>query len=356
MLLRSCFNVNYVLLCISPPWIKLSCHFTFRTEVGGPIPVGDAAMSQRRVSVKELGQVGCQGWLYRKKESKGFLGTKWKKYWFVLKKTSLYWYTCQIKAEGYINISDFTVNQATDAMKASHPQVVTLYFATESLKEINKWLSKLSTAAPATLNELSEKNTGGCHWRQSAPFYSEQLTKNSVNGCVSLPRSTSSPCHSTVPVSAPTSIMTPESIESNWLDVPSPERAVGQGPPLRLEEEDGSGAEAQGGKEGTSDEMEALSINLKQARLSPTGELKRDVRGNDKINEKLHLVRTLNSTLKNKCWQIPCSLHRVIFSGGLATCCYCRRSITTRKDHQMNDEMRLSGQNDGGVVSTDTAT
>lgn len=50
-------------------------------------------MSRRRISVKELGQPDHQGWLYRKKESKGFLGIKWKKYWFVLKKTSLYWYT-----------------------------------------------------------------------------------------------------------------------------------------------------------------------------------------------------------------------------------------------------------------------
>lgn len=53
-------------------------------------------MSRRRISVKELGHPDHQGWLYRKKESKGFLGIKWKKYWFVLKKTSLYWYTNQL--------------------------------------------------------------------------------------------------------------------------------------------------------------------------------------------------------------------------------------------------------------------
>ena len=53
-------------------------------------------MSRRRISVKELGQPDHQGWLYRKKEGKGFLGLKWKKYWFVLKKTSLYWYSSQL--------------------------------------------------------------------------------------------------------------------------------------------------------------------------------------------------------------------------------------------------------------------
>lgn len=53
-------------------------------------------MSRRRVSVKELGQPDHQGWLYRKKETKGFLGIKWRKYWFVLKRTALYWYTNQL--------------------------------------------------------------------------------------------------------------------------------------------------------------------------------------------------------------------------------------------------------------------
>lgn len=53
-------------------------------------------MSRRRVSVKDLDPVDHQGWLYRKNEGKAFLGIKWRKYWFVLKKTSLYWYTNQL--------------------------------------------------------------------------------------------------------------------------------------------------------------------------------------------------------------------------------------------------------------------
>ena len=58
--------------------------------------LGNGTMSRRRISVKELGPSDHQGWLYRKKESKGFLGMKWKKYWFVLKKTALYWYNNQL--------------------------------------------------------------------------------------------------------------------------------------------------------------------------------------------------------------------------------------------------------------------
>lgn len=63
------------------------------------------------------------------------------------------------------------------------------------------------------------------------------------------------------------------------------------------------------GEESTSDEMEKLYIDLKRASLFPTGERrpssKREFRAsfikrckNHRINEKLHLARALNSTLK----------------------------------------------------------
>ncbi|XP_036406061.1 interactor protein for cytohesin exchange factors 1 [Megalops cyprinoides] len=66
-----------------------------------------------------------------------------------------------------------------------------------------------------------------------------------------------------------------------------------------------------GCQEAASDEMEKLYIHLKEASLSPTGErkpsTKREFRSsfikrckNQNINEKLHLMRTLNSTLKAK--------------------------------------------------------
>lgn len=65
---------------------------------------GNGTMSRRRISVKELGQPDHQGWLYRKKETKGFLGMKWKKYWFVLKKTSFYWYNNQQVSKEGLNV------------------------------------------------------------------------------------------------------------------------------------------------------------------------------------------------------------------------------------------------------------
>lgn len=57
---------------------------------------GFFSMSRRRISCKDLGHADCQGWLYKKKEKGTFLGNKWKKFWVVLKGSSLYWYSNQL--------------------------------------------------------------------------------------------------------------------------------------------------------------------------------------------------------------------------------------------------------------------
>lgn len=53
---------------------------------------GLASLSRRRVSCKALGRGDCEGWLWRKRDAKGYFSQKWKKYWFVLKDNCLYWY------------------------------------------------------------------------------------------------------------------------------------------------------------------------------------------------------------------------------------------------------------------------
>ncbi|XP_075453048.1 interactor protein for cytohesin exchange factors 1 isoform X2 [Ascaphus truei] len=110
-------------------------------------------MSRRRISCKDLGNADCQGWMYKKKEKGAFLGNKWKKYWSVLKGSCLYWYTNQMaeKAEGFINLPDFIVNPAIEckkkhAIKISHPQIKSFYFAAGNGEEMNKWLNKLGLA------------------------------------------------------------------------------------------------------------------------------------------------------------------------------------------------------------------
>ncbi|XP_010772356.1 interactor protein for cytohesin exchange factors 1, partial [Notothenia coriiceps] len=102
-------------------------------------------MSRRRVSVRDLGLTDCQGWLLRRKEARSFLGARWKRYWFVLKKSSLYWYSNKMaeKAEGFICLPGFTIQKAQQCKKkhsitASHPLVVTIFIAAESFTDMNK--------------------------------------------------------------------------------------------------------------------------------------------------------------------------------------------------------------------------
>ncbi|XP_071323773.1 interactor protein for cytohesin exchange factors 1-like [Trachinotus anak] len=254
-------------------------------------------MSRRRVSVKDLGVVDCQGWLHRRKEGRSFLGSKWKKYWFVLKKSSLYWYTDKMaeKAEGFINVSGFTIEQATQSRKkhaitATHPLVVTIVIAAESFIEMNKWISKLSEAAEPCekvdteecYSEGSEQDGDECVSTCSQD--SEQETADSENG--DAPQPVSESC--TSPVHSET------------------DRAGGAASfPLIHVEDEGEDQEVQ---EKSPDEMESLYQHLKAASLSPMGRSsQRDFRASfirrckdDKVNEKLHLLRILRSTLKAK--------------------------------------------------------
>ncbi|KAF7253622.1 Interactor protein for cytohesin exchange factors 1 [Varanus komodoensis] len=82
---------------------------------------GIYVMSRRRISCKDLGLADCQGWLYKKKGKGSFIGNKWKKFWCVLKASSLYWYSNQLaeKAEGFLSLPNFTVDQATECKKNS---------------------------------------------------------------------------------------------------------------------------------------------------------------------------------------------------------------------------------------------
>ncbi|XP_016410585.1 interactor protein for cytohesin exchange factors 1-like isoform X1 [Sinocyclocheilus rhinocerous] len=291
---------------------------------------GDDVMSRRRVSVKDLGQGDCQGWLYKRKESKGLLGWRWKKFWFVLKKCSLYWYTSDMaeKAEGYINLRDFTIEQATEckkkfAMKACHLHMLTLYFAAENMKDMNKWLAKLTQASnePAP----TDSTDGECYSEESddedeadtAEMCAEvmdQLTPGSLHGCLPPPRTSSSPCQDSFRTE------TQSADSESWQEISSEEDPI-----RKIQEFKGNDCPP-------SDEMEMLYLHLKQVRLSPTGALqpttKRDFRSsfirrckNESINEKLHLIRALNSTLKAKEADLQ-AIEQVLSEPSLSACKY----------------------------------
>ncbi|XP_039530334.1 connector enhancer of kinase suppressor of ras 3-like isoform X2 [Pimephales promelas] len=351
---------------------------------------GSLRMSRRRVSVKDLEPVDHQGWLYRKKEGKGFLGIKWKKYWFILKKTSLYWYTNQVaeKAEGFINLTDFVIDRAMEckkkyAIKACHPKVMMFYFAADNNVDMKLWLNKLGLAS--IQYEPTEGHTAECYSEASdheestdtpPPPYTEHHTQaveivNSPSAAAhqeSLPPPYSSPVPSetTGTLPSPVSTMTSHSSASSlakhrrsWLDLVSQATptagetvvcsavvhtmnptiketsqcseitATSQGPfecssrtthmalstepeePDPLLTSNDTGPETLDGQEGTDDEMERLYMHLKRASLSPTGERKPSSKWelrtsfikrcrNQMLNEKIHLIRTLNSTLKAK--------------------------------------------------------
>uniref|UniRef100_I3N7X3 Connector enhancer of kinase suppressor of Ras 1 n=1 Tax=Ictidomys tridecemlineatus TaxID=43179 RepID=I3N7X3_ICTTR len=57
-------------------------------------------LSRRRVSCRELGQPDCDGWLLLRKAPGGFMGPRWRRCWFVLKGHMLYWYQQPQQSEG----------------------------------------------------------------------------------------------------------------------------------------------------------------------------------------------------------------------------------------------------------------
>ncbi|XP_044278449.1 interactor protein for cytohesin exchange factors 1 isoform X2 [Varanus komodoensis] len=350
---------------------------------------GIYVMSRRRISCKDLGLADCQGWLYKKKGKGSFIGNKWKKFWCVLKASSLYWYSNQLaeKAEGFLSLPNFTVDQATEckkkyAMKITHPQIKTFYFAAENGEEMNRWLNKLGLAVLDI--QANKKNEEECYSESDhedpeinaempPPPYSDQplqlhaeqqepsLTSHvssEVSCSLSSPESTSM---SQGPSSSSLSkVMYPE--RQSWLDiVNSSSTGEEAGNQLSTVSGDTEGTDhlvtdcnetmehgvckpefavqislneeasllgcakdslAVPGKissqtlpkahaKCSEDEMEKLFKSLEQASLSPIGDrrpsTKKELRKsfikrskNPSVNEKLHKIRALNSTLKCK--------------------------------------------------------
>ncbi|KAM5228796.1 interactor protein for cytohesin exchange factors 1 [Ctenodactylus gundi] len=363
------------------------------TDGSAPVPLrqkprkktqGFLTMSRRRISCRDLGHADCQGWLYKKKEKGSFLSNKWKKFWVVLKGSSLYWYSNQMaeKADGFVNLSDFTVERASEckkkhAFKINHPQIKTFYFAAENLQEMNAWLNKLGLAVihresttkdEECYSESEQEDPDGaaetppppCSSATSSPLAAQQASSSSPK-MNEASRSFSSPENT---MNAPGSSSSLESKErQSWLDIVDSSPAVEDaGQPLTFAVqvhlpapseasgckvlEDGTGAAESGflnslSSEDTAslsssqdhltvpekptgprmtdreetkaaeDEMEKLYKSLEQASLSPLGDrrpsTKKELRKsfvkrckNPSINEKLHKIRTLNSTLKCK--------------------------------------------------------
>lgn len=345
---------------------------------------GFFTMSRRRISCKDLGHADCQGWLYKKKEKGTFLSNKWKKFWVVLKGSSLYWYSNQMaeKADGFVNLPDFTVERASEckkkhAFKISHPQVKTFYFAAENLQEMNVWLNKLGLAV---IHKESTTKDEECYSEseQEDPEIAGETppppnSSDTLSPLVAQKASSSSPKLSETSRSSSSlenAVATPSTSSSNlpkerqsWIAIVNSSAAEAVGQPLMLSVQVHSPVPSEANshqapenslvtaeseflnslssdntsslnsnldhltvpdkppgsktrdkdetKVSEDDEMEKLYKSLEQASLSPLGDrrpsTKKELRKsfvkrckNPSINEKLHKIRTLNSTLKCK--------------------------------------------------------
>ncbi|XP_028322913.1 connector enhancer of kinase suppressor of ras 2-like isoform X4 [Gouania willdenowi] len=140
-----------------------------KSKVGSPL----SSISKRRISCRDLGQGDCQGWLWKKKDAKTYFSQKWKKYWFILKDTCLYWYMNEEdeKAEGFVSLPEFNIDRANEcrrkfAFKACHPKIKTFYFAAENVDDMSRWLSRLSMAVSG-FSEQEKIHQDQDYWSES---------------------------------------------------------------------------------------------------------------------------------------------------------------------------------------------
>ncbi|NXS63664.1 CNKR1 kinase, partial [Brachypteracias leptosomus] len=110
-------------------------------------------LSRRRVSCRDLGRVDCDGWLLKKKDHVGFMAQKWKRCWFVLKGHTLYWYhhPNDEKAAGLINVATYDLESTREQKKKyvfqlSHQRYKPFIFAAETLADLSMWVSHLIAA------------------------------------------------------------------------------------------------------------------------------------------------------------------------------------------------------------------
>uniref|UniRef100_A0A8C3Y116 Connector enhancer of kinase suppressor of Ras 1 n=1 Tax=Catharus ustulatus TaxID=91951 RepID=A0A8C3Y116_CATUS len=110
-------------------------------------------LSRRRVSCRDLGRVDCDGWLLKKKDHVGFMAQKWKRCWLVLKGHTLYWYNHpnDERAAGLINVATYSLESTREQKKKyvfqlCHQTYKPFVFAAETLADLSMWVSRLVTA------------------------------------------------------------------------------------------------------------------------------------------------------------------------------------------------------------------
>ncbi|XP_060114390.1 connector enhancer of kinase suppressor of ras 1 [Heteronotia binoei] len=254
-------------------------------------------LSRRRISCQDLGQVDCDGWLLKKKDHVGFMAQKWKRFWFVLKGQALYWYSNpnDEKAVGLINVSTYKLESTKEQKKKyvfqlTHETYKPFIFAAETLSDLSMWVSHLITSMMKYLpvSKPGPHNQEDCYSETEAedpeddsprPNFDEQPKRRDLERDQLLTGSNETPSGS--PLNSPLSRQ-----RADRSPTPSPTDPAGE-------------------------ELESLIKCLKQGGVSLIGKQQTFTREqyrksfikrnkNPEINEKVHLIRTLQSTLKAK--------------------------------------------------------
>ncbi|XP_055467155.1 connector enhancer of kinase suppressor of ras 1 [Psammomys obesus] len=147
-------------------------------------------LSRRRVSCRELGLPDCDGWLLLRKVPGGFMGPRWRRCWFVLKGHTLYWYRQpqDEKAEGLINISNYSLESRPDQKKKyvfqlTHEVYKPFVFAAETLSDLSKWVRHLITCIfkYQTPGRASSAREEDCYSETEAEDPDEEAGSRSVS-------------------------------------------------------------------------------------------------------------------------------------------------------------------------------
>ncbi|XP_016071957.1 PREDICTED: connector enhancer of kinase suppressor of ras 1 [Miniopterus natalensis] len=243
-------------------------------------------LSRRRVSCRELGRPDCDGWLLLRKVPGGFMSARWRRCWFVLKRHTLYWYRQpqDEKAEGLINVSNYSLESGHDQKKKyvfqlTHEVYKPFIFAADTLTDLSMWVRHLITCISKyqSPGQASLPREEDCYSETEAEDPDDEAGSRSASPS---PAPAGSPLHGdTSPTATPTQ--------------GSPRTSFG----LPTDNSEGT--------------LEGMVQGLRQGGLSLLGQpqpftheqwrssfLRRN--RDPQLNERVHRVRALQSTLKAK--------------------------------------------------------
>ncbi|XP_023374868.1 connector enhancer of kinase suppressor of ras 1 [Otolemur garnettii] len=106
-------------------------------------------LSRRRVSCRQLGRPDCDGWLLLRKVPGGFMGPRWRRCWFVLKGHTLYWYRQPQCPSQWVRHLITCISKYQSPGRASTPREEDCYSETEAEDPDDEAASRSASPSPA---------------------------------------------------------------------------------------------------------------------------------------------------------------------------------------------------------------